>query len=310
MIKTLITPYKGPDLDGVACAYAYAELLTKQGKDVRAGYFEHLRLEAEFALSKARARLEQAENFFDECQEIILVDACEIKGIASKIDPKKVIEVYDHRIVNQAKEEFPKAKIQIELVGSCATLIAEKFIKSEIVPSRKSALLLYLAIASNTINFKNSVTTDRDIKAAAYLKDLYQLDEALVFEMFAHQSNLTGSVKEIFQRDKWSNHVAGKEFSIFQFEIVGVDEFVKKNFDQIVESLQEVIDEEGFDFAFATFVDLEKAINTFVVPNDQVGNLVGEILGVSFENNIAHYPKIIMRKEIMPKIKEFFERKA
>jgi hypothetical protein len=68
-----------------------------------------------------------------------------------------------------------------------------------------------------------------------------------------------------------------------------------------------VIDEENFDFAFATFVDLEKARNTFIVPDEEVGKVIGEILGVNFKNNTAHYPKIIMRKEIMPKIKEYFE---
>mgnify|MGYP001423483986 CR=1 FL=1 len=301
----LITAYDGPDLDGAACAYAYAELLKKQGKDVRAAYFTHLRPEAEFAFQKVRATLEKAEEAFAD--EIILVDSCELKGISPKIDPLKVTEAIDHRLVHQAKEEFPNAHLQIERVGSCATLISEKFIDSKIKPSRESATLLFLAIASNTINFKNNVTTDRDIKAAEYLKSCYEIDQNLIHEMFAHQSKLTGTIREIFQRDKWSNHVAGKVFSIFQFEIIGVDEFIEENFDEIVRSLQEVIDEEKFDFAFATLVDLEKARNTFVVPNEKVGNLLGEILGVKFENNIAHYPKIIMRKEIMPKIKEYFE---
>ncbi len=38
-----------------------------------------------------------------------------------------------------------------------------------------------------------------------------------------------------------------------------------------------------------------------------MGNIFEKILGVKFENNIAHLPKILMRKEIMPKIKEYFE---
>lgn len=301
----LITAYDGPDLDGAACAYAYAELLTKQGKDVRAAYFTHLRSEAEFAFEKTGANIEKAEEV--DADEVILVDSCELKGISPMINPLKVIEAIDHRLVHQAEEEFPNARLQIELVGSCATLITEKFIKNKIKPSRESATILYLAIASNTINFKNNVTTKRDIEAAHYLKSLYEIDEELVLEMFVHQSKLSGSIRDIFQRDKWSNDVAGKVFSIFQFEIVGVDEFVEKNFDEIVQSLQEVIDEENFDFAFATFVDLEKARNTFVAPNEKIGKLIGKIVGVEFENNIAHYPKIIMRKEIMPKIKKYFE---
>lgn len=306
-MKTLITAYDGPDLDGAACAYAYAELLAKQGKEVRAAYFTHLRSEAEFAFEKAGATIEKVDRADEE--QVILVDSCELKGISPKIDPLKVIEAIDHRLVHQAEEEFPNARLQIEKVGSCATLITEKFMASKIEPSRESATLLYLAIASNTINFKNNVTTDRDLSAARYLESQYNIDKNLVHKMFVHQSKLKGTIREIFQRDKWSNHVAGKVFSIFQFEIVGVDEFVEKNYEEITQSLSDVIEEENFDFAFATFVDLDEARNTFVVPDEKVGNLIGEILGVEFNDNIAHYPKIIMRKEIMPKIKDYFDRK-
>jgi len=303
----LITCYDGPDLDGSACAFAYSELLKTTGKDVIAGIFNKLRMEARFAFDMVGANIADGGALARNTQEIILVDACEIKGVSKQIDPGKVTEVIDHRAVNQAKEEFPNAKIQIEMVGSCATLITEKFIEQNIKPSRESATLLYLAIASNTINFKNNVTTDRDIKAADYLKTLYSIDQKLVLEMFQYQSNLSGTIMEIFERDKWSNHIAGKDFSVFQFEIVGVEKFIKDNFDEIVRSLQEVQSEEKFDFVFATFVDLEKARNTFIVPSEEVGKLVGAILGVEFTDNIAYYPKIIMRKEIMPKIKVYFE---
>ncbi len=263
MDKILITAYDGPDLDGSACAFAYAELINALGGDATAAVFGNLRLEAQFAFDKVGAKIINGSKLKKSINKIILVDACEIKGISSEIDPLKVIEAIDHRAVNQAKEEFPNASIQIELVGSCATLITEKFIKNKIQPSRKSSTLLYLAIASNTINFKNNVTTDRDIKSAKYLKEISKVDDELVFEMFAHQSKLSGTIREIFERDKWSNHVAGKVFSIFQFEIIGVEKFVKDNFNEIVDSLKEVMMEEKFDFTLATFVDLEKSSKYF-----------------------------------------------
>ena len=72
------------------------------------------------------------------------------------------IEVVDHRAVNEA-DKFQNAKIQIEMVGSAATLIAEKFLHATTSTSPESAALLYSAIISNTINFQANVTTDRDI---------------------------------------------------------------------------------------------------------------------------------------------------
>jgi len=309
MEKLLVTAYKSPDLDGSGGAYAYAELLNATGKSATAAIFGHLRREAQFAFDKVGAMISSGEDLIDKTSSVILVDSCEIKGIAGAINPEQVIEVIDHRRVNEAKKEFPNAKIQIELVGSCATLIVEKFINSKIVPTKISATLLYLAIVSNTINFKNKVTTKRDIEAASYLKELYSIDENLIHEMFVHQSNLQGPVKAIFQRDKWSNEILGKVFSIYQFEIVDVDNFIKNNLVEIKEALIEVQNEGKFDFVLLTCIDLEKAENTFVVPDDKTGRLIGEILNVKFVDNVSHYPEIIMRKEIMPKIKEYFKDK-
>ncbi len=308
MNKILVTAYKSPDLDGSGGAYAYAELLNASGKSATAVIFGHLRREAQFAFDKIGAMIPSGEDLIDETSNVILVDSCEIKGIADTINPEQVVEVMDHRSVNEAKKEFPNAKIQIELVGSCATLIVEKFIESKIVPTEKSATLLFLAIVSNTINFKNKVTTKRDVEAASYLKELYPIDGNLIHEMFAHQSNLRGPLKEIFHRDKWSNKILGKVFSIYQFEIVDVDNFIENNLEEIKEALVEVQNEGKFDFVFLTCVDLEKAENTFVVPDDKTGRLIGEILNVEFVDNISHYPEIIMRKEIMPKIKRYFEK--
>lgn len=304
--RVFVTAYKSPDLDGSACAYAYAELLRAIGQDVMAVIFGTLRREAQFAFDKVETKISGGEELLKPDDEVVLVDSCEIKGISSSIDPLQVIEVIDHRSINNAENEFKNAKIQIDLVGSCATLIVEKFIAQEIAPSEKSATLLYLAIASNTINFKNKITTERDVKAAGYLKNLYQIDGDLIREMFVHQSKMSGSIKEILHRDKWHNEILGKDFSVFQFEIVAVDDFIEKNLDEIKSALKEIEAQEGFDFVLVTCVDLEKARNTFIVEGGKNEKLLGDILGVKFEDGIAHYPEIIMRKEIMPKIKDYY----
>jgi inorganic pyrophosphatase/exopolyphosphatase len=234
-----------------------------------------------------------------------LTDASETIGLSEKINPDQVIEIIDHRRDN-AKEEFKNAKAQIELVGACATLITEKFIKEKIKPSRESAILLYLAIVSNTINFKNKITTSRDKNAAKYLKQKYKIDKNLIHQMFLHKSNLSDkTIEELFEEDRFVNIHAGKRFTIFQLEIAEVEKFVSQNKEEIILELEKIKVGEKAVITFLSCIDLEKAENTFVAPDKSTQKFLSKTFGVRFENQIARHKGIIMRKEIVPLVKEF-----
>ncbi|HRN71056.1 MAG TPA: DHH family phosphoesterase, partial [Candidatus Woesebacteria bacterium] len=200
-MKTLITAYENPDLDGTACAYAYAEFLNKNGGDVVAGIYGKIHREAQFVFDKFDIKpLADADKLNNEIDSIIIVDASDIRGLSDKINPAKVIEIIDHRKVNEA-DKFPNAKVQIELVGSAGTLIAEKFYESRTSISKESAVLLYSAIVSNTINFKANVTTERDHKMAEWLLSQFELPDNFVHEMFKFKSTFTQPLAEIIEGD-------------------------------------------------------------------------------------------------------------
>src|SRR3989344_3305836 len=155
----LITSYKNPDLDGTACTFAYTEYLQKNGKNVVAAVFGTPSREAQFVFKTFKILpLKNAEKIIGKVKDIILVEASDTSGISWKIDPTKVIEIIDHRKIHEAHKFF-NAKTQIELVGSAATLIAEKFHNNKTTITSESASLLYSAIISNTINFQAKVTT-------------------------------------------------------------------------------------------------------------------------------------------------------
>jgi manganese-dependent inorganic pyrophosphatase len=90
-------------------------------------------------------------------------------------------------------DKFPNAKVQIELVGSASSLVAERFIKNNIEISKESAILLCGAIVSNTLNFKGGVTTERDREAFEYLNKIAQLPSNFSKELFKSKSDLSGS---------------------------------------------------------------------------------------------------------------------
>jgi manganese-dependent inorganic pyrophosphatase len=296
----LVTSYTNPDLDGLACMYAYAEYLKREGSYVNYVCFGNPRKEAKFVIDKFSIEINKTEKLIEKPTEIVLVDASDIsKALSNEIDLDKVIEIFDHRKVHGA-DKFPNAKARIELVGACATLIAEQFYYQKIEISKESAILLYSAIVWNTINFKNQVTTDRDITMAKWLKEKAQFPKDYVSEMFASGSEK--SFKELFFADF---EIMGKKVGIAQLETVGIKEFVKDNFNKIRKLLND--NKPNYDYILLTCIDLERAFNLFVTIDKDSEKLFSRVLRVDFIDNIAQKEGIIMRKEIISLVKEYLE---
>ena len=92
--EVLVTSYLGPDLDGTACAIAYAEYLQKQGQSVKAAIFGMPHREAEFVTEIFHiAPPLMSETIIAEGVKFILVDASDTVGISSYILPEQVIEI-------------------------------------------------------------------------------------------------------------------------------------------------------------------------------------------------------------------------
>ena len=307
--KTLVTSYENPDLDGTACAFAYAEFLAKTGINSIAGIFGTIHKEAQFVFKKFNIqKIPNAEKLIGNCEDVILVDASDVKGISKKINPAKVIEIVDHRKINEA-DKFRNAKLQIEFVGSAATLIAEKFYNSKIAISKESAALLYSAIVSNTINFQANVTTERDKKMAEWLKGQTDITKNYTHEMFEYKSNFDKPVKDVFLNDFASFDFNKTTVGIVQLELINVDIFIRNNLTQITRTLSEIKKIKALDLIFLTCIDVEKAFNRFVVIDKESEILLIKIFSINFEERIAKRNGIIMRKEIVPLIKNLLESK-
>lgn len=308
MKKILITSYTNPDVDGVSCAFAYAELLQKEGYDAVAGIFGSPHPEAQFVLNKFNIDdIANAELLLSDYQEVIFVDSSDLDTLPSPIRPEQVIEIIDHRKLHEA-EKFVNAHAQIELVGSCATLIAEKFYRQNIPASKEAVVLLYSAIISNTINFKNNVTTDRDKKMAEWLKSQLELPENYIHDMFVYKSNFTKPLKETIMSDLKILTINNKKISIGQLEIVDAEKFVTNNLGEIIKVLSEIKKEKVLDYTLLSCIDLYLAKNFFVTTDDNCKELLENSLNIKFENGIAHTDYIIMRKELTPIIKEALEK--
>ncbi|HBU07131.1 MAG TPA: hypothetical protein DEB09_03535 [Candidatus Magasanikbacteria bacterium] len=303
--EILITSYEDQDLDGTACMFAYAEFLNGQGKKIYPAISGIIQKEAQFVLDKFS--IEGFVNLEEKLkdQKIILVDTSELEGLSSLIKPDQVIEVIDHRKSHDVGK-FPQAKAQIELVGSCATLIAEKFYNNQVNISKESVVLLYSAIVSNTVNFQAKVTTDRDIKMAEWLKNKIKLPQDYVHQMFINKSQFDKPLEQVILGDMAFYVFDNKKISIAQLEMVEVDKFFANNLQELKNVLQKIKIDEKNDFIFLSCIDIEKGFNKFLVIDKDTEKIVRDILNIDFVDSVAKREGILMRKEILPLVKEYF----
>lgn len=312
MDKTiLVTCYVNPDLDGLACVLAYADFLNKIGQKAIPSIFGKHHEEADHVIKKYSLKINIKENDPNNYEKIILVDSSDLDGIDKRINPKKVIEIIDHRKVNMV-ESFPNAKIQIELVGAAATLVGEKFEKQNIDLLKDYATLLYGAIISNTLNFRAKVTTDRDRTVAKYLMEKFNFSEDFAHKMFLSKSDLSGkklieTIRGDFANFK-SHNFNGKKLGIAQIEMIEGKKLAIERKDEIVAEIKKIMKELNLDICFLTIIDLEANRNIIVSPNKEIEDILIKVLKVNFKNQIAFKPGLIMRKEIVPLIKDYLNK--
>lgn len=303
--RIFITSNKNPDLDGYACAVGYAEFLNRTGKKAKAILLGEIEDETKFVLNLAD--IKSMEKYGGEIDsDLIIVDTTNLQSLGRDVDKKLLVEMIDHRRVNDASL-YPWAKVQNELVGSCATLITEKFMQAKIKPSKETAYLLYGAIVSNTINFKNKITSDRDRAAASFLKKLIDIPEDFAEKMFRARTNISGgNLSNYLHKDFIEQNVCGKIMTIFQMEIVETDNLIKNRLDEIKDIIHDIIKDKKLDYYFLNIIDTLKAYNYILVVDEKTETLLKKILELNFVDKLVKTDHIIMRKEIIAKIKDHF----
>jgi len=242
----------------------------------------------------------------DKFDEIILVDVSQVRPLEGKVPTEKVFQIIDHRKTHEA-EKFPNAKAQIELVGAAATLIAEKFIKENIRISKKSAMLLYAAIISNTCNFKG-ISTPKDEKAAIWLNKVANLPENFAGQLFEAKSDLSGvKLDKRLEEDFAWFILKNKKVGIAQIEALNLQKIIKLREEGIITKLTKFKRRFRLDLILLNGIDLGKYICIFVTKEAKTKILFEKVFKVRFTGNTAQTKKIIMRKQIGPFLEKFME---
>lgn len=301
------TSYVGPDMDGTACALAYAELMNQSGVKAEAAIMGEPTVEAMFVLDELGvSQFLRREKFLTD-EKIVLLDASEARFFVGRLVPEQVIEVIDHRKVNEA-EKFVNAKIQIEMVGAAATLVAERFREANVVPSETAAFLLQAAIVSNTQNFQSKTTTERDHSAIKWLSDVASLPAGFIHRMFEAKSDFAGEkLAQAMDAECGSAELGGKRIGCVQMEIIGSENLVQNRKEEMLKIMSQLKETDRFDYIFATILDIEEKVNRFLCDDVSFQPFLSNALDINFEDSLALRAGIIMRKEITPKLKAVME---
>jgi len=306
MSDILVTCNVHPDLDGFACVVAYTEFLKSQGQGVKAGMFGEPTNEVTFILNRFNFSLPDKVQNPEDFDRIAFMDASILQGFFERLAPEKVIEIIDHRKINEL-HLFPNAASQVELVGAAATLVAERFKQSGVDISKESAILLQGGIISNTLNFQSNTTTQKDKDIAAWLKEEAPLPDNFANEMFLAKSDLKeGKLKEVmyndfghFQKDK-----QGKKIGIAQIEMIGAKALVNTRKQEIFEHLDTLKEKFNTDLIFLSIIELKDGFNLFVTNHQETKNILKSVFQVEFENDIALTSGLMMRKEVWPMLRD------
>ncbi len=291
MRDILITAKINPDMDGVACSYAYSELYG--GIPV---FFGKLLPEPEFVLNKLK--IKPRMNIENWNGKFVIVDSSSLQGMPKIIKPENVVEVIDHRIVdiNEVKRIFPNAKIQIELVGAAATLLAERYRNR--APSKEVATMIYCAIISNTLHLQTKNTTSRDVKILKKMLKISPEASKIAKEMLIYKTKeIERNLKENIVNDFKCWNIKSIKIGIAQLELYNANNILKRR-KEIIMILKNLKRELNLDYCLLNMPDIKENINYFIFADEKSKEFLSKYIKFDEKDKLGVLDNVILRKEI------------
>lgn len=292
------------DIDGLACVFAYNELLVKEGKKSTAllqGVWNH---------SIPEKVQKWGMNFHKEYRAIagdqfVVMDMSGVSYIKESLDVNNIIELYDHHFgFENYWKNLLGERSHIENVGACVTLIIEQWQKR--LPHEKlsdqSAQLLGWALISNTLNFKSILTTQRDLEAFSYIQ-LYLVDNPnWVIDYFQDQDrSIDQNPRFAIEWDSKQIHTTfiERDIEIAQLELWEGESFISKH--KVM--LEDISQEKKETYWMLTVVSIKDGHNYLYTTSQEVRKVLTDKIGATFEGDRGTTKTLLLRKEILRELK-------
>jgi nanoRNase/pAp phosphatase (c-di-AMP/oligoRNAs hydrolase) len=284
------------DIDAFSCAIAYSYLLNQKGIENKVYLPGVLNASVTNTVKSWNLKFETQIQVKQE-DKFIIVDASESSHIAKPANDNNIIEVFDHRYgFADHYNNLLGDKSKIEMVGACATLIWEEYKKQNIEIDSLNANLLILAIVSNTLDFKSSVTTPRDLKSFEELLQFIDMPLNWKENYFKEQSEyIEKNPKQAVLEDTKN---ISSDLVFAQIELWSGYEFLNKNKLEIKEALESLDNPKWM----ISIPSISEGVNYIYTESDYIKDLLKKIIEIDFNGDIGKTSKLWLRKEIREKI--------
>lgn len=306
-MRKVVTTYIHPDMDGISLMYAYTEYLRKKGEQAEYYYEGEMKKEAQIVLDTFNIKYNNINKLEDD-DKIVLVDTNYFPEIPEKIKMENIIEIIDHHKRQGWFDGKNDIKVQIDLIGAAATMVAERFKNDNIDISRESAILLYYGIISNTMNLKIKLTSQRDIDMANWLKSITpEITDEKTREIFIKKSEIGDRLREEMEVE-FKDQFMSISWSMGQLEIANVEDFLNKYEQDIRNVLKIVSKENDVEYISVNCMDIINGYSIIVAIDDKTAKIISDAINLKFENLKAKTNDLVSRKEIVKVMRNIYSK--
>lgn len=228
-----------------------------------------------------------------------IVDLSDPEHIDFGAKPERVVGVVDHHLGfrDYWQERLDGNDIHIEFIGAACTQVYELWHQAglEGKMSRESAQLLAAGILDNTLNLKAKITTERDKTAYALLAEHARLPGDWPEQYFdACLAHIAADLQRAITNDTKIIQYPSQpgKIKVGQLALWGADEFIHSY-------QQAVSDALGGELPwFMNFIDVKTGASTFYCQDATLRSWLENLLGVTFQDNLARAERMWLRKEI------------
>jgi manganese-dependent inorganic pyrophosphatase len=236
-------------------------------------------------------------------QKVILVDHNEASQAVSGLEEADVIEVLDHHRVGSVETLLP-IRFDIDPVGSCSTLVAERAIQSNrIIPTPIAGMLL-CGVLSDTLVFRSPTTTARDRAVSIHLAQMAGLTadiETLGQQLLASGAGLgTRPASAIVNSDLKFYEVGGKSIGIAQVEITDFSELGTR-LNELRDELQQMVESRKLALALLLVTDVLRGDSRMIAVGN--GPLIEALPYPRLQDKTLNAPGVVSRKkQLLPTV--------
>lgn len=293
------------DIDAYAGVIAYAELLQRRGLGAQA--VSTAPLNASITKTVRVWPVNLSRTYTPHSSDTYtLIDTSEPEFFEKFVVLDRVDEVIDH---HTGQEDFWKTKIgtsaHLEFIGAACTQVYEAWLAAGLIDqmSPTSAKLLATGILDNTLNFRASLTTERDVTAYRALVQIGGLPANWPEQYFLEcQETIEKTLPTAIQQDvkiKNTPGLAGK-ITFGQLAVWDATSLLKQ-----IDTIKNTLGAEHRPW-FMNLISISEGKNYLVAEDAIIQSWAKKVVNAEFAGSNAITDRLWLRKEILRAAQQIF----